>query len=284
MSLPPYSSTEFIPLSHVEYVSEENTAHPPILFIHGMSSSKETWGHILPALKDSYNVYAIDLQGHGESPLGGDEALSLDKIVADIHHFVTEKGLTNFFLVAHSMGVRVAISYAASFSDQVKGLFLEDMEILVRPPPSLIPEDVEKLKLFRQTQPSHAKAEEELLKFGYSTTKIESFNSKGRIKEMASGGVYIGASPYTDYLIQRDIQTADSVMPAFERLRERAFPMVFLQAETDSAMSEEGTEHIRSILPDVKIVKIAHSSHCIHKSAKDEFLRQLGIFLLASAI
>ena len=40
---------------------------PPILLIHGVTGSSETWDEVIPFLSDRFTVIAPDLLGHGDS-------------------------------------------------------------------------------------------------------------------------------------------------------------------------------------------------------------------------
>ena len=45
---------------------------PPLLLLHGITSSSESWSDVLPGLAERHTVIAPDLLGHGESakPMG----------------------------------------------------------------------------------------------------------------------------------------------------------------------------------------------------------------------
>ena len=47
---------------------------PPIVFVHGMGSSSATWAECMGLLHDRFLVVAVDLLGHGASPVPDDPA------------------------------------------------------------------------------------------------------------------------------------------------------------------------------------------------------------------
>src|SRR5258708_10905966 len=59
----------------------------PIVLIHGLGSSAETWAALIPLLSREYLVYAPDMPGFGKKPLApegatiGTPALSLQRIL-----------------------------------------------------------------------------------------------------------------------------------------------------------------------------------------------------------
>ncbi|HAJ20794.1 MAG TPA: alpha/beta hydrolase, partial [Rhodospirillaceae bacterium] len=42
---------------------------PAVVLIHGVGLRAESWSGILPGLAEQHSVYALDLPGHGDSPL-----------------------------------------------------------------------------------------------------------------------------------------------------------------------------------------------------------------------
>jgi len=44
------------------------TGAPVLVLLHGLGSSRQTWDPVLPLLSDDFDVVAVDLPGHGDSP------------------------------------------------------------------------------------------------------------------------------------------------------------------------------------------------------------------------
>jgi pimeloyl-ACP methyl ester carboxylesterase len=87
---------------------------PPIVFIHGMGMSAATWSACMELLSDRYTVVAVDLLGHGASPVPEDPAEytrdraldDLDDVLADLDEPAV--------LVGHSLGGYLALAHAAT--------------------------------------------------------------------------------------------------------------------------------------------------------------------------
>ncbi|KAK8698220.1 hypothetical protein V6N13_114346 [Hibiscus sabdariffa] len=102
-----------------------------VIFIHGILSSSSFWTKTLfPKLSESekgdhYNMFAVDLLGHGKSPKPRDNLYTLKDHVEWIEKsVVSEFGLNSFHLVAHSMGSIIALALAAKHSKSVKSITL----------------------------------------------------------------------------------------------------------------------------------------------------------------
>jgi acylglycerol lipase len=100
-----------------------------VVIAHGAGEHVGRYEHVAPRLTaDGYAVYAVDHRGHGRSQ--GPRALidRLDRAVADLDSLVLlaaadHPGLP-LFLLGHSMGGTIAVSYAIAHQDRLTGLIL----------------------------------------------------------------------------------------------------------------------------------------------------------------
>jgi pimeloyl-ACP methyl ester carboxylesterase len=89
-------------------------AGPSVLFLHGMGSSSATWQRCMNLLADRFTVTAVDLMGHGESPVTADPAdYTRDRTLADIDDVLTDLGSPTA-IVGHSLGGYLALAHAAT--------------------------------------------------------------------------------------------------------------------------------------------------------------------------
>src|ERR1700681_1431092 len=77
------------------YVSwrAEQTELPSVLLLHGITSSAQSWVRVGPALADRYQVYALDMRGHGDSIKSPQGAYSLRQTADDAVAFIEALGL-----------------------------------------------------------------------------------------------------------------------------------------------------------------------------------------------
>ena len=57
-----------MPVSSHRYTQDPK--NPALVLVHGLGSAGNIWNSLLPELLENFTVYAIDLPGHGEAPLG----------------------------------------------------------------------------------------------------------------------------------------------------------------------------------------------------------------------
>lgn len=85
----------------------------PLLLLHGIGSCLRIWDPILPRLALHHDVIAVDLPGHGESPLSADgtppDAAGFARVLAG---FMDELGIETAHLVGNSLGGWTALELA----------------------------------------------------------------------------------------------------------------------------------------------------------------------------
>jgi len=94
-----------------------------LLFIHGAGSNGNTWHRQLAAFGDAHSPLAFDFPGHGRS--GGTESLkSIDAYRDCLAAFMDALHLRPSVLIGRSMGGAVAMAYALTHPQRVRGLVL----------------------------------------------------------------------------------------------------------------------------------------------------------------
>ena len=104
------------------HVRREGAGSPPLVFVHGLGMSGTTWNRCVELLSPTHLTVAVDLIGHGDSPVPDDPAdYNRDAALADLDDVLaslTEPPV----LVGHSLGGYLALAYAATRPDALKGV------------------------------------------------------------------------------------------------------------------------------------------------------------------
>jgi pimeloyl-ACP methyl ester carboxylesterase len=98
-------------------------AAPPILFLHGISLSRDTWDEIAQRLSPSYRIWTLDFRGHGHSDRTS--RYELADYVSDAEAALAAIGRPAV-VVGHSLGGCVAGVLAQTPHPAVSAVFLED--------------------------------------------------------------------------------------------------------------------------------------------------------------
>jgi pimeloyl-ACP methyl ester carboxylesterase len=96
---------------------------PPVLFLHGLGLSRDTWEEGAMRLMDRYQVWTLDFRGHGHS--GRAEAYDLEGYRSDAETALAAIGRPAL-IVGQSLGSVVAGLLAQTSNPNVRSVFLED--------------------------------------------------------------------------------------------------------------------------------------------------------------
>ncbi len=116
---------------------------PLVVLLHGVMGSAANWRRVARDLSDQFTVFAYDSRGHGRSSHAdlGERPLAyspdglaedLDRLLMELSQrrdvgSLSQLALRPIILIGHSMGGRVAYTFAAKFPQRVCGLVIEDI-------------------------------------------------------------------------------------------------------------------------------------------------------------
>lgn len=95
---------------------------PPVVCIHGLGGSSNTWTPLLRAMRN-HQIVRIDLPGSARSGAGSDD-LSIEKMAETVIAVCTEMKIAGAYFVGHSMGTIVCQHVAIRQPALVKALAL----------------------------------------------------------------------------------------------------------------------------------------------------------------
>ncbi len=98
----------------------------PLVLLHGFGNEAHIWDDFAPAIAPYYQVYALDLRGHGDSDWAPDARYDYEHHVADLEAIFDTLGFERIVLVGHSLGGRISMSYAGKHPEKVAGLVIVD--------------------------------------------------------------------------------------------------------------------------------------------------------------
>ena len=111
----------------LRYLDWGNAAAPPVVCVHGYTSSAESFNAVARRLRDRAHIIAMDVRGHGESEWSPTAAYGYAEQAADLAALVDQLGYGRFTLIGTSMGGIIAMTYAAQHADRLAALVLNDI-------------------------------------------------------------------------------------------------------------------------------------------------------------
>lgn len=96
-----------------------------VIILHGLLGSLDNWQTIAKRLSDTYRVWLLDLRNHGRSPHS--EEMSYQIMADDLKEFMRHHGISHAHIAGHSMGGKVAMTFALSYPGYTDQLIVVDI-------------------------------------------------------------------------------------------------------------------------------------------------------------
>jgi pimeloyl-ACP methyl ester carboxylesterase len=125
--LEPASQTLDVNGLRVHYLDWGNPGAPPVVCVHGYTSSAQAFNALARRFHDRYHFVAMDVRGHGESAWSPAGAYQYRDQVGDLAAVVDKLGLSRFTLIGTSMGGIIAMAYAGAHPDRLTHLVINDI-------------------------------------------------------------------------------------------------------------------------------------------------------------
>ncbi len=110
---------------------------PKLVLLHGVMGYALNWRRVAKAFEDRYQVLAYDSRGHGRSVHADVEkypdSFTPEALAEDLRMILSDLGWSSVNLVGHSMGGRVAYTFASAHPELVHALVIEDIGPNVSP-------------------------------------------------------------------------------------------------------------------------------------------------------
>jgi pimeloyl-ACP methyl ester carboxylesterase len=110
------------PINYVDVGSGD--AEEPVVLVHGLGGQWQNWLENIPRLAQDRRVLALDLPGHGLTPMPQDGEISITGYGRCVNAFCDQLGLGQIDIVGNSMGGFVTAEVAIQFPERVQRLAL----------------------------------------------------------------------------------------------------------------------------------------------------------------
>lgn len=247
------------------FYPNQNT-NKSILILHGLFGSSKNWISISRKLNSFFNIYALDLRNHGNSPHS--ETHSLNELILDIEEFITEKNLENPILLGHSMGGLVTMGVALKNSCELEKIIVVDIA------PKIYPPHHQKEFLVLKTDVSKFSSREEMnqyLKNIHPDDSIRQFLMMNLEKTDKGYKWKINVEALEKGTYLEDIKNWEGKNSFVKAL--------FIRALDSNYIKNEDYPLIYKFFPNA-VIKELKGNHWIHYSNENDFLHTVLDFLL----
>ena len=97
----------------------------PLLLLHGLFGSADNLGGIARLFEEQYQVISVDMRNHGRSPHA--DGTSYPEMAEDVIRVMDKEGISEAYVLGHSMGGKAAMQLALSHPERVKKLVVGDI-------------------------------------------------------------------------------------------------------------------------------------------------------------
>ena len=104
-------------------IENYNKSGPSLIFLHYFGGSSRAWTEVIAKLATDFHCVAPDLRGFGASEESWGNC-SVKDYADDVECLIRTLTLENFVLIGHSMGGKIALSYAARNPKGLQSLIL----------------------------------------------------------------------------------------------------------------------------------------------------------------
>jgi pimeloyl-ACP methyl ester carboxylesterase len=257
----------------------------PVLFLHGISLSRDTWAETAKHLADRYQVWTLDFRGHGDSTRSARYELADYLQDAEAALRMIDRPA---IVVGHSLGACVAGMLAQNAHPGVRAAYLEE-------PPWYLGEVGEWEKTFFPRKFAAVSAQQEQWQRRHAP--LADYLAFLSAAPWPTGGVasdhttlrhllsHASALQRQDNLCWRDAGAgrAGSGLSAIDTSRpfQRPVKVVVGESRLGSAFLDDHAARLAAVNQDVEIVRYVGSGHEPHRTREFEqrFADDLGNFL-----
>lgn len=277
----PKSKIETVNGLALHYLEWGNPDAPPIVCVHGYTSSAQAFNALARHLCDRCRILAHDVRGHGESGWSPAGAYAYADQAGDLAAFADRLELEKFVLIGTSMGGRIAMAYAAQHGPRLRGLVLNDIGPDREPGSQRITGMV-------GSRPADFASLEEAMEYRRTISAITAVRPLDDQRELALGvlrqrpdGSW-GWKMDPAYIEQRFARGAAVQPEAWSALAALACPTLVVWGTESDVLSEAQANRMVDALPRGELVRVPGVGHAptlvepVVLAALDDFLGVLG--------
>ena len=247
---------------------------PTLVLLHGFMGHGGGWSPIRDGLRAVGPTLAVDLIGHGMSPVPKEEsAYSMESCLDQLEALLERLGIVQPWVVGYSMGGRVALQLAVHRPHLVAGLVLESTT------PGLKTEE---------EREARRAADDELAK------SLETEGAEKFVDQWLDGPLFAGMKrlPEDQYAFQRTVRLSHwpeglahalrqlgtgSMSPVWDQLPNIQVPTLLMAGGEDKKFTEIAQEMAKAI-PLAQLTIVPNVGHTIHAENPGVYIDTINRF------
>jgi pimeloyl-ACP methyl ester carboxylesterase len=231
-----------------------------IIILHGLFGSLDNWQTIAKSMSEKFKVWTIDQRNHGRSPHTGD--ISYRLMADDVLQFMEEHQIRKASIIGHSMGGKVAMTFALLYPERVDKLIVADIGPVVYQGDHLpLFEAMLQLPLDQIAERSEA---DDFLTKTITSFAVRQFLLKNLGRD--NNGFFWKPNLPLLYEQYAHLMGFDSMGKQFTG------PVYFLKGSKSAYINPAHLDYYKSIFPQAEIKVIEDVGHWLHAEQPERFL------------
>ena len=124
---------EKVKVNGINIAYERRGRGEPLVLIHGYPLDHTTWNELTSLPENDFDLIIPDLRGMGQSD-ALDKTYTVVDLASDIAGLLDHLKVQKAFIAGHSMGGYVALAFARTYPNRVRGLGMISSQVLADPP------------------------------------------------------------------------------------------------------------------------------------------------------
>ncbi|MFO1428980.1 MAG: alpha/beta hydrolase [Candidatus Competibacteraceae bacterium] len=226
-----------------------------LVLIHGSGADHSHWPKELMTLPD-YNIYMLDLPGHGRSSGSGrDSVAAYADVVAD---FIARHGLREVVLFGHSLGSAIVLTLALRRPAWLKALVLVGAGARLKVLPALL----------EQLETDFPGAVELICQYLFGPQAAPTLVEAERQRYLT-----------VDWRLIRNDFLACNQFDVMTRLSEIEVPTLVITGGADALTPIKYGQYLKDQMPQAELVVIPIAGHMVAREKPQEFVQAVGPWL-----
>ena len=241
----------------------------PLIILHGLFGMLDNWQALAKEFACFFETHIIDLRNHGRSFHANQHNYEL--MSEDLLSYLNAYNLDEVYLIGHSMGGKVAMTFACMYPESVQKLVVVDIAPKYYPPHHQ--EILSGLNAVEQAKIKSRKGADQILSQYFSESAMRQFLLKN---------LYWRSSKELTFKFNLNV-LSDQIENVGQALHNDALfdrPTLFIVGQSSNYIKETDVELIESHFPDFEIVEIPNSGHWVHAENPDQFFDKVSRFLI----
>jgi N-formylmaleamate deformylase len=242
---------------------------PPVVLAHGFSDDGLCWTPVAEVLAPDYDVIMVDARGHGQSE-APEHGYNMADMAGDLRGVIAELGLQRPAVIGHSMGGGTTLALAGLYPEIPGAILLEDAAPLGLPAMRMQRDPGRRARTAEMIASIPSKTREQLIAEQRAATPAWS--------EVAVELVIDARLRLSPNVVNFDPTTAVDWPVALKRV---TCPALLIAADPDRGgmISAERVAVFQSFVPQLRVITVAGSGHCVRYEQFDRYMDIVRGFL-----